>query len=97
MAGPRTFAVDKTPPTIDATPDRNPDQNGWYTGPVQFDFAGHDPISGLQQLGSRALVGGASGSHLFRQAVLLNARSGHELRRVRSTIELLASDQPFWY
>jgi hypothetical protein len=57
----------------------------------------YDPISGVQQLGSRVLVGGAPGSHLFRRAALLDARTGRELHRVRLNIELLANDQPFWY
>jgi hypothetical protein len=66
-------------------------------GKRRFHLYGHDPISGVQPLGSRVLVGGNSGSRLFRRAALLDARSGRELRRVRSTVELLAHDQPFWY
>ena len=66
-------------------------------GNRRFHLYGRDPISGVQPLGSRVLVGGGSGSHLFRQAALLDARSGRELRRIRSTVELLAHDQPFWY
>jgi hypothetical protein len=66
-------------------------------GSRRFHLYGHDPISGVQPLGSRVLVGGCSGSRLFRQAALIDARSGHELRRVHPTVELLEGDQPFWY
>ena len=30
-----------------ATPDRQPDANGWYNHPVGFGFAGTDATSGL--------------------------------------------------
>jgi hypothetical protein len=66
-------------------------------GSRRFHLYGHDPISSVQPLGPRVLVGGSSGSHLLRQAALLDTRNGRELRRVRSTVELLAGDQPFWY
>jgi hypothetical protein len=66
-------------------------------GGRRFHVYGDDPISGVQPLGSRVLVGGAAGSSLFRQGALLDARSGRELRRVRFNVELLAGDQPFWY
>ena len=66
-------------------------------GSRRFHLYGHDPISAVQPLGPRVLVGGSSGSHLFRQAALLDTDSGREVRRVRSTIELIAGDQPFWY
>jgi hypothetical protein len=66
-------------------------------GSRRFHLYADDPISGVQQLGSRVLIGGASGSHLFRHAALLDARSGRELRHVRFNVQLLANDQPFWY
>jgi hypothetical protein len=66
-------------------------------GSRRFHLYGRDPISGVQPLGPLVLVGGSSGSHLFRQAALLDARTGRELRRVRSTVELLVGDEPFWY
>jgi hypothetical protein len=66
-------------------------------GRRRFHLYGHDPISSVQPLGSRVLVGGNSGSRLFRRAALLDAHSGRELRRVRLTVEPLADDQPFWY
>jgi hypothetical protein len=66
-------------------------------GRRRFHLYGADPISGVQPLGSRILVGGAAGSRIFRRGALLDARTGRELRRVRFDIELLAGDQPFWY
>lgn len=66
-------------------------------GSRRFHLYGHDPISGVQPLGSRVLVGGGSGSRFFRRAALIDARSGRELRRVRSTVELIVEDAPFWY
>ena len=43
------FAVkyDATPPTVTATPARAPDDNDWYSHPVQVAFAGTDPVSGI--------------------------------------------------
>jgi hypothetical protein len=68
-------------------------------GRRRFHRYGADPISGVQPLGSRVLVGGAAGSRLFRRGAgaLLDARTGRELRRVGFDIGLLAGDQPFWY
>jgi len=66
-------------------------------GSRRFHLYGGDPISGVQPLGSRILVGGAAGSRIFRRGALLDARTGRELRRVRFDIELLVGDQPFWY
>jgi hypothetical protein len=66
-------------------------------GSRTFHRYGDDPISGMEPLGARILVGGAAGSRIFRRGALLDARTGRELRRVRFDIQLLASDQPFWY
>jgi hypothetical protein len=66
-------------------------------GRRRFHLYGADPISGVQPLGSRILVGGAAGSRIFRRGALLDARTGREVRRVQFDIELLAGDQPFWY
>lgn len=56
-----------------------------------------DPISVVQPLGDRILVGGAAGSRIFRRGALLDARTGRELGRVRFDIQLLADDERFWY
>jgi len=68
-------------------------------GSRRFHVYGDDPISGVQPLGARILVGGAASSRLFRRGAgaLLDARTGRELRRASFDIELLAGDQPFWY
>jgi hypothetical protein len=40
--------LDKTPPVITgAVPARPPDQNGWWTHPIEFAFAASDPSSGV--------------------------------------------------
>jgi hypothetical protein len=66
-------------------------------GARRFHLFGDDPISVVQPLGHRILVGAASGSRLFRLATLLDGRTGRELRRVPFQVTLLAGDQEFWY
>jgi hypothetical protein len=42
------FKIDKDKPTVSsATPDRQPNANGWYTAPVNVTFAGSDSTSGI--------------------------------------------------
>ena len=42
------FKIDKDKPTVTtATPDRQPNGNGWYSAPVNVTFAGTDPTSGI--------------------------------------------------
>ena len=41
------FKFDDTNPSVTVTPDRSPDQNGWYNAPVSFDTAGTDATSGV--------------------------------------------------
>ena len=42
------FNIDPDPPVVTgATPDRAPDNNGWYTHPVNVTFAGSDSNSGI--------------------------------------------------
>ncbi len=66
-------------------------------GHRRFHLYGDDPIATVQPLGTRILVGGASGSRLFHRGAVLDARTGRELRRTGFAVELLAGDQPFWY
>jgi hypothetical protein len=66
-------------------------------GMRRFHVLGDDPISGVQPLGDRVLVGGAAGSRVFRLGALLDGRTGRELGRVRFEVTLLVGDQPFWY
>jgi hypothetical protein len=46
-AGPVTVTIkrDATAPVVTVTPDRDPDQNGWYNAPVTFDTVGTDATS----------------------------------------------------
>ena len=41
------FQYDATPPSVSGGPTRNPDVNGWYTGPVEVGASGGDATSGL--------------------------------------------------
>ena len=66
-------------------------------GSRRFHLYGDDPISGVQPLGKRIIVGGAAGSRIFGRGALLDARTGRELRRVDWNISLLVGDEPFWY
>jgi hypothetical protein len=59
-------------------------------GRRKFHIHGKAPITGLQPLGRKALVGGLNGM------ALIDARTGRELRRYRRfTMSLLAGDAPF--
>ena len=59
-------------------------------GARKFHLYGMDPITGVQPLGRRALVGGQSA------ITLIDARSGRQLRRYRRfAISLLGEDAPF--
>ena len=40
--------IDKTAPTLSATPDRAPNANGWYNAPVTFAVSCSDATSGVQ-------------------------------------------------
>lgn len=61
-------------------------------GSRRFHLYGGKPISAVQALGSRILVGRADGTW-----ALLDIRNGHQVRSVDLRLEPLAGDQPFWY
>jgi hypothetical protein len=42
-----TIKIDKTAPTVTATPARPPDSNGWYNHPLSVGFSGADATSGV--------------------------------------------------
>jgi hypothetical protein len=42
-----TIRLDKTAPTVTATPARNPDSNGWYNHALSVGFSGTDATSGI--------------------------------------------------
>ena len=42
-----TIKLDKTAPTVTATPARGPDSNGWYNHPLSVSFNGTDATSGI--------------------------------------------------
>ncbi|HET7647980.1 MAG TPA: hypothetical protein VFK17_05370 [Gaiellaceae bacterium] len=66
-------------------------------GDRRYHHYGDDPISAVEPIGDRLIVGGAAGSALFRRGALLDARSGRELRRASFAVTPLTADQPFWY
>ena len=66
-------------------------------GGRRFHLYDDDPISVVERVDQRIIVGGAAGSRSFRRGALLDARSGRELRRVRFDVSVLVGDQPFWY
>jgi hypothetical protein len=41
-----TIRIDKTAPSVTATPSRGPDANGWYRAPLQVAFSGSDAAGG---------------------------------------------------
>ncbi len=43
----RVFKVDKTAPSVTASPSRPPDENGWYNHQLSAGFAGADATSGV--------------------------------------------------
>jgi len=76
---------------------RQPDDRGsgltGYSvdGKRKFHIHGEAPVTGVQPLGTKALVGRLNG------VTLIDARSGRELRRFRRfTMSLLAGDAPFY-
>ncbi|HEV3478929.1 MAG TPA: hypothetical protein VG144_05720 [Gaiellaceae bacterium] len=54
----KTFKVDKTPPSPNATPSRAPDANGWYNHDVSVAFGGADATSGLASCSPTQTYGG---------------------------------------
>ena len=57
------FKIDKDKPTVTgASPDRSPNGNGWFNGPVTVTFAGTDPTSGIASCTQTTYSGPDSGS-----------------------------------
>ena len=57
------FKIDKDAPVVTASsPDRAPNGNGWYNGPVTVSFTGSDATSGIASCTSAAFSGPDSGS-----------------------------------
>jgi len=53
----KTFTIDKTAPAVRAAAVREPDSNGWYTGPLNVTFAGTDGTSGVASCSSAGYSG----------------------------------------
>jgi hypothetical protein len=48
---------DSSPPSVSASPDRGPDNNGWYNHGVSVSFSGSDGTSGVAGCDSRSYTG----------------------------------------
>ena len=58
----KTFKVDKTAPTVTATPARPADQNGWYNRALSVSFTGGDAASGVESCNPAASYSGPDSS-----------------------------------
>jgi hypothetical protein len=67
------------------------------TGRELYHRYSQQPIGGVEAVPRGVLVGGSQGSAVFHQQDLLEPRSGRLLVHVHVTVELLSSDQPFWF
>ena len=57
-----TIKIDKTPPSVAATPSRPPDRNGWYNHPVTVTFGGSDTASGIDSCTTTSYGGPDNGA-----------------------------------
>ena len=53
---------DATAPSVNASPSRSPDRDGWYTSPVSFTASGTDGASGVESCSAGTYGGPDSGS-----------------------------------
>jgi hypothetical protein len=75
------------------------------SGLTAYDAGGHElyhrygdqPIGTVDPLPRGVLVGGNQGSSVFRHQDLLQPRTGRVIGHARVDIELINSDQPFWF
>ncbi len=58
---------------------------------------GRQPIGGVAAVPRGVLVGGNQGSSVFRHEDVLEPRSGRVIGHARVDVELITSDQPFWF
>jgi hypothetical protein len=59
-----TIKRDATPPTVNATPDRPADNNGWYNQPLTITFTGNDATSGIASCDSPVNYNGPDGNNI---------------------------------
>ena len=57
-----TIRLDKTPPAVSASPNRQPDANSWYNHPLQVVFGGTDATSGIGSCSSVSYAGPDNGA-----------------------------------
>ncbi len=59
-----TIKRDATPPTVNATPDREADYNGWYNHQLTITFNGNDATSGIASCDSPVTYNGPDGTNI---------------------------------
>ena len=59
-----TIKRDATQPTVNATPDRAADYNGWYNNPLTITFTGNDTTSGIATCDSPVTYNGPDGTNI---------------------------------
>ena len=57
-----SLKYDATAPTVNASPARSPDRDGWYTSPVAFTASGTDGASGVESCSAGTYSGPDSGA-----------------------------------
>jgi hypothetical protein len=59
-----TIKRDATPPTVNATPDRPADHNGWYNHQLTITFTGNDATSGIASCDDPVTYNGPDGNNI---------------------------------
>src|SRR5262249_26164758 len=77
-----TFAIDKTAPSIDYTTDIQKNQNGWFTGPVTFNFSAQDSVSGVASVSSAITYNGPDGANVSVSADAYDKAGNHSTRTI---------------
>jgi hypothetical protein len=70
------IALDKTPPSVAAAPDRGPDANGWYNHAVTVGFTASDAVSGVAACDAAKQYAGPDGQSISVTGACVD-RAGH--------------------
>jgi hypothetical protein len=69
--------IDKTPPVITGSADREPNDAGWYNAPVTVQFGCTDALSGIANCESTPLAITTEGAGLARKGTAVDAAGNH--------------------